>query len=322
VKRCPTCNKTFADHNLSFCLDDGTPLVITDAADETTLIMSSPEAKDSSTPPSNPSGAGERASAYQPPSPYVPPGAYNQPKRKTWPWFLGIVVIVFIIFAGLGIAAALLIPRILSASSNSNTTNLNANIDRRSSSSPNPNNQNFNSTYGNENGNANSVGEDTTVPPTDREAVLADLKNLEDEWQAANINADTKKLNRILADDYVGITDGRPQGKSEYLKTIKRDTSIQHWEYEDLKVSLNGDRASLAGIIRLDVKDENGEDRQLAFRFTDKFVWRDGRWQATSSEVDPVKEPPGVVSWLDSKQQTVNSKQQELALAQAPTIVL
>jgi ketosteroid isomerase-like protein len=179
-------------------------------------------------------------------------------------------------------------------SSNSNTTNLNNNIDRQSSSTPLANNRNFNSTDGNEN--ANSVREDTTLPPTDRELVLADLKSLEDEWTAANINADKKKLSNILADDYVGVTDGRPQGKAEYLKTIKPDTSIQHWEFEDLKVTLNGDRASLTGIIRLDVKDDNGQDQQVAYRFIDKFVWRDGRWQATSSEVDPIKAPPAVVS--------------------------
>jgi ketosteroid isomerase-like protein len=293
VKRCPTCNRTFTDQNLSFCLDDGTPLVTSDSADETTLLMS-PEAKDSSTASSNSSG--EPAPVYQPPSPYAPAGSYNQPKRKTWPWILGILAVVFVVFAGLGIAAVVFIPRIMRESSNSDTTNLNANIDRQSSSNSNLNNRNLNSTDGNENGNANSVGEDTTPPPTDRDAVLADLKSLEDEWTVANINADKKKLNSILADDYVGITDGKPQGKAEYLKTIKRDTSIQHWEFEDLKVTLSGDRASLTGILRLDVKDENGQDQQVAYRFTDKFVWRDGRWQATSSDVDPIKEPPGVVS--------------------------
>jgi ketosteroid isomerase-like protein len=109
----------------------------------------------------------------------------------------------------------------------------------------------------------------------------------------ANINADKKKLNRILADDYVGINEGRAQGKAQYLKTIEPDTAIQHWEFENLKVSLNGDRASLMGVLRLDIKDEDGNDQQLSFRFTDKFVWRDGRWQATGSEVEPMPVKPG-----------------------------
>jgi hypothetical protein len=100
----------------------------------------------------------------------------------------------------------------------------------------------------------------------------------------ANINADKKALARILADDYVGITNGRVQGKAEYIETIKRDTSIEKWEFQDLSIKLVGDRATLTGILRLVV---NGQEAR--FRFTDKFVWRDKRWQATGSEVTDFK---------------------------------
>jgi len=245
--------------------------------DEATLVKPSPPDDEKSAAP-----------AYQPPS-YIPPGSRAEGKRRTWPWLLGILVIVVLFVGGLGIAAVMLIPKMMRASSNANTTNANIN---RQNSNANLESRNSNSA----NANSNSTADDSTPAPTDREAVLTDLKKLEDEWTVANINADKSKLNRILADDYVGITEGRAQGKAEYLKTIERDTSIQHWEFSNLKVSLNGDRASLTGLIKLDVKDENDQDRQLTFEFTDKFVWRDGRWQATSSQVDPVKEAPGVVS--------------------------
>jgi type II secretory pathway pseudopilin PulG len=292
VKRCPTCNKTFIDRNLSFCVDDGTPLVTVEAPDdEATLVRPSPRDDEDGSQSSSEESA---APAYQPPS-YIPPGSRTEAKRRTWPWLLGILVVVLLVVGGLGIAAVMLIPKLMRASSNANATN--ANINRQNS------NANLNSRSSNSsNANSNSIIDDSTPPPTDRDAVLTDLKNLEDEWTVANINADKNKLNHILADDYVGITEGRAQGKAEYLKTIERDTSIQHWEFSNLKVTLNGDRASLTGRIRLDVKDENDQDRQLTFEFTDKFVWRDGRWQATSSQVDPVKEAPGVVTKVNSKQ--------------------
>jgi ketosteroid isomerase-like protein len=180
------------------------------------------------------------------------------------------------------------------ASSNANSSNLNANIDQRNNSNPNPNDRNSNlnsdSADANDNTNDNSA-DDTTAPPTDEEGVLQDLTDLEQEWTVANINADKKKLNHILADDYVGTSaEGKPQGKAEYLKTIKRDELIQKWNFEDVKVSLKGDRVTLTGIIRLEVRDEQGQNHSLPFRFTDKFVWRDGRWQATGSEVNPLKE--------------------------------
>jgi len=57
-----------------------------------------------------------------------------------------------------------------------------------------------------------------------------------------------------------------------------------------LRVTLTGDRAALKGLITLDVKDDQGEDRRIRYQFTDKFVWRDGRWQAIGSEVNPLKE--------------------------------
>jgi type II secretory pathway pseudopilin PulG len=290
VKRCPTCNKTFIDRNLSFCVDDGTPLVTVEASDdEATLVRPSPRDEDGSSLSDE-----SAAPAYQPPS-YIPPGSRMEAKRRTWPWLLGILVVVLLVVGALGIAAVMLIPKMMRASSNANATNANLN---RQNSNANLNSRSSNSS----NANSNSINDDSTPPPTDRDAVLTDLKNLEDEWTVANINADKNKLNRILADDYVGITEGRAQGKAEYLKTIERDTSIQHWEFSNLKVTLNGDRASLTGRIRLDVKDENDQDRQLTFEFTDKFVWRDGRWQATSSQVDPVKEAPGVVTQVDSRQ--------------------
>jgi hypothetical protein len=290
MKRCPTCNRTFTDEHLSFCLDDGTPLQRVDTSseeptlvlpDEATLVL--PSAKKTDTSSAGASATDPTIAAYQPPGSYIPPGlAGQQSKRKTWPWVVGILAVLLIVFGGLGIAAAIFIPRMMRAS-NTNTSNLNANVSR--SNNENSNSSGSNSNAAEENSNDNSDEEDTTSPPTDENEVLAQLTDLEHEWTAANINADKKKLDRILADDYVGISsDGKTQGKAEYLKTIERDTTIQKWDFEDLKVSLIGDRATLSGIIRLQV-----QDKEVAYRFTDKFVWRDGRWQATRSEVAPLE---------------------------------
>ena len=294
MKRCPTCNKTFTEEHLSFCVEDGTPLINADAPDdEATVVQSSPAESEPGASGSSGAPRERESKPYQPPGSYIPPGSYDQSKRRTWPWILGILAIVFVVFAGLGIAAAVFIPRLMRAS-NTNT-NFNANVERRSSNlnsnTNSGNNSNLNSNANSEDWNANkSTTEDTTPPPTDEAEVLSDLTNLEHEWTVANINADKKKLDRILADDYVGTVESKPQGKAEYIKTIKRDTSIQKWAFEDLKVNLKSDRATLTGTIRLDVKDQQGQIQSPAFRFTDKFVWRDGRWQATGSEVEPVKE--------------------------------
>jgi hypothetical protein len=167
---------------------------------------------------------------------------------------------------------------------NSNT-NTGANTNTNTNGNANANGSNLNLNQ-NENLNANDNTSDSPAP-TDEQVVLMDLKNLEDEWTVANLNADKKKLAQILADDYVSTVRGQIQGKADYLRDIKPDKSIQHWEFRGLKLKLNGSRATLSGVVSLE--SSQSEDPQ-EFNFTDKFVWRDGRWQAVSSEVTPLRE--------------------------------
>ncbi len=271
MKRCPTCNKTFTDQNLSFCTEDGTPLLPVQQADDETTVVSS-------------SSAASAQPAYVPrdwQTDYQPPGS-SAPllqKRKAWPWVAGILAVLFIGMIGIAIAAKLLLPGMLRAASNANRSNSNP-------QRPATENSNLNSApLDNLNTNTNSTAEQS---PTDADKVLADLTTLEHEWTVANINADKPKLERILAEDYVGTAaDGKSQGKADYLRTIERDTSIEKWDFEDLKLNLKSDRATLAGIIRLRIRGE-----EVAYHFTDKFVWRDGRWQAVSSEVVPAQQTP------------------------------
>jgi type II secretory pathway pseudopilin PulG len=258
MKRCPTCQRTFTDPNLSFCVEDGSPLITVDSGDEPTVVT--------------PRGANTEdewgAVAYRPPSSYLPS---DQPKKKVWPWLLGIGLVVLLVVAGLGIAAAVYIPRMMKEQQ--------ARREVENRQQPANTNENTNSS------NTNASGEtDHTPPPTDEELVLAQLTQLENEWTVANINADKKKLEVIIADDYVGpaTTDpnGPTQGKDEYIKTIQRDSSTEKWEFKDLHLTLRGERATLTGKVNFTVRGQ-----VLAFTFTDKFVWRNGRWQATGSEV-------------------------------------
>ena len=264
MKRCPTCNRTFTDLNLSFCVDDGTPLITVDVPDEETVV--SPHAGGTGQSPSS------SPPVYQPPGTYVPPGSSSVQKRRVWPWVVGLLGLFFIIVCALIIGAVILIPRMNRRPVITNTSNRNANVSLSE-------NSNVSSVS-----NANERSSDTTAPPTDEATVLADLTELEHQWTVANINADKTRLDRILADDYAGTTvDGQTQGKAEYLRTIERDTVTQKWEFEDLEVDLVGDRATLTGLVRFQI-----ENKPREFRFVDKFVWRDGRWQATSSVVTPV----------------------------------
>ncbi len=127
--------------------------------------------------------------AYQPPGTYLPPGNSVPPKRKTWPLLLGIFAFVLMVIAGLGIAAAILVPRAIRNANRGVIVNTNVN---RSSNPERNLNLNSNSSDDNTNDNDNTHVDDSTPAPTDREAVLSELKTLEDEWTVANIKADKK----------------------------------------------------------------------------------------------------------------------------------
>jgi hypothetical protein len=265
MKRCPTCNKTFIDQKLSYCLDDGTPLVdIVDDEDELTEV-----------------GANTSwGSPAQQPSPYVPRG--GQSTKRVWPWLAAVIGLLFVLMIGFTIAAVVYLPRLRKQANPVVAPKVNPNTNSTT-------NSNSNSSTDSSGNNANETVRSNAAAPTDKDVVLAQLKDLEHEWTVANLNADKKKLADILADDYAGrASDGKIQGKAEYINTTERDTSVQKWEFDDLRLTLHGDRATLLGRVSFQLK-----DKELVFNFVDRFVWREGRWQATGSEVTPANGPSG-----------------------------
>src|SRR5829696_8625044 len=85
------------------------------------------------------------------------------PRRRAWPWILGLVSAFILGIIAISIAAAILAPRFKRSGAETNASN--ENVD--------------------------------TPPPTNHEQVLTQLTDLENEWTAANFNADTEKLDRI-----------------------------------------------------------------------------------------------------------------------------
>jgi hypothetical protein len=268
MKRCSTCNRTYTDPNLRFCIDDGTPLTEIETEDDTTVVRPRDNEDDEWS-----------AVAYRPPTSYVPPGAVQTNKqRRVWPWIFGIAGAFILGILAISVAAAILVPRLMRARQNQRpSVSINQ---QRNSNTAEDRNANTGETSNANNDSPESV--DTTPPPSDREQVLEQLKQLENEWTVANLNADKNKLDRILADDYAGQVgeEGELQSKAEYIRSIERDNQVEKWEFSDLKLTLAGDRATLSGIITYFFRDSTS-----SLDFRDRFVWRDGRWQATGAEL-------------------------------------
>ncbi|PYS49654.1 MAG: hypothetical protein DMF68_09445 [Acidobacteria bacterium] len=98
MKRCPTCNRTYEDDSLSFCLDDGTPLLSASSYDPEATIKipagrvtnqaATEVLKDGTIPPTRP--------ALPATEKYVAPmqTAPQERKQSALPWILGAALIL------------------------------------------------------------------------------------------------------------------------------------------------------------------------------------------------------------------------------------
>jgi hypothetical protein len=258
MKRCPTCQRSFDDDSLSFCLDDGTPLASEglSRSDASTLVGSAP------TRSYNPA----RKETIPASQFHLPSGSLETPrkKRSVWPW---IVVLTLLVLGVVAVVAIVLIaPSMRVSSGNDNKAPSPTPTPLVKTASPNP-----------------SPSEEVSdEPPTDKAEVLTALTALEERWTEANVKGDKVALEEILADDYVGGVDSH--NKREYIDKLTPESTVKSWELQNIGVQLNGDRATVHGILR-EVKTTGTE----LYEFNDKFVWRDRRWQATGSDTTRVK---------------------------------
>ena len=269
MKRCPTCKRVFEDDSLTYCLDDGTPLAAEAArADsEATIVSPSPgELPGAELPLTQygqlPGKATVSASQFQPPT--IPSYTAGPQKRRAWPWVIAGLAILFLII--IVIAAAIAIPMIVKNSGNTNGVAPSA-TPSESPASPTP---------------SGSPAESNSAAPTDEDVVLSQLTDIEKQWTDANVKGDKDAIQKILAEEYSG--GDPPHTKQEYIDSLKPDATVKSWELQDLRVELEGDRATLDGYLRQETT--RGTE---VYGFTDTFVWRDGRWQANGSRASRVK---------------------------------
>jgi hypothetical protein len=274
VKRCPTCNRSFDDDTLSFCLEDGTPLIRDSASraeSQETLVSPSPSVVPPASRPLPPTQHYDQlggkatisASQFNTPGPqaYVPAAK----QRRKWPWVVGILAIILMVIGGI-VMAAVFIPPMLH-----NTGNVNK-------PRPTPTRSDWTTTP---TPNASPTQEADDVPD-DEDEVLSQLTKLEEDWTRANVKGDKEGLERILADEYVG--GATTHNKREYIDSLTPDPSIKSWELKDLTVEQEKDRATLKGTLT----EETTKGSEVS-EFTDTFVWRDHRWQAVASQSTRVK---------------------------------
>jgi len=173
MKRCPTCDRTYTDPSLNFCLEDGTPLATDAPAFDPNATVRYPSARDTAEPPPTeiyrpePAVTTPRrktpvptprppAPAPAPPPQWTPgPTGAPPPRKKSnaiW-WIVGGLITLIVVGAGF----VVLLIALASLSTNTNNANANGRNDNRNA------NVTTNANTNNANANANT-NTNATVP--------------------------------------------------------------------------------------------------------------------------------------------------------------
>jgi ketosteroid isomerase-like protein len=109
-------------------------------------------------------------------------------------------------------------------------------------------------------------------------------------WNEAQVNRDARVLDAMIGNQFVNTEyDGEVSDKSKFLADIKdpqfKPASLT---IQDVKVNMYADAAVVVGIYHTRGMYEN-KPYEHAGRFTDTWIYTDGRWQCVASHTSLLK---------------------------------
>jgi ketosteroid isomerase-like protein len=109
-------------------------------------------------------------------------------------------------------------------------------------------------------------------------------------WNEAQVNRDARALDSMIGAAFVNTEyDGEVSDKSKFLADIKDPQfNISSLTIQDLKVSMYADSAVVVGSYRTKGS-YLGKPYEHTGRFTDTWVFTEGRWQCVASHTSLLK---------------------------------
>jgi len=109
-------------------------------------------------------------------------------------------------------------------------------------------------------------------------------------WNEAQLNHDSRALDGLIGANFINTEyDGEVSDKAKFLADIKdpqfKPTNLT---IQDLKVNMYGDSAVVAGIYHTKGTYQ-GKPYEHFGRFTDTWVFTEGRWQCVASHTSLLK---------------------------------
>jgi ketosteroid isomerase-like protein len=133
-----------------------------------------------------------------------------------------------------------------------------------------------------------------TPHPKRKDEYKHQVEKLEDVWRTAQLNGDVDAMDKLLSDDYVGITmAGQVVTKTQQLDRMRnRSMVLTKIELTDVKVKMIGTTAIVTSLADVDGTND-GEPMHGTFRYTRVYSrLPSGVWKITNFEATRVGPPP------------------------------
>ena len=107
---------------------------------------------------------------------------------------------------------------------------------------------------------------------------------LEEEFTRALVNVDTAALKRITAPGLIYTEDNVVMSQRELINAIVNGDKIEWAGNEGMKLYDYHPVAIVTGILVTKGKNKKGESFENRYRYTDTWLYRDGRWQVIAAQ--------------------------------------
>jgi ketosteroid isomerase-like protein len=124
----------------------------------------------------------------------------------------------------------------------------------------------------------------TTAQTDERASAERYIKDSEAQWAATEVTGDSAVIDRILADDFIGVApDGSLYKKPQEIADVRKDKgSYISNSTNTINVRFYGDSAVAQGSETWERR--TGEPKRGSYVWTDTWVKRNGRWQVVAAE--------------------------------------
>jgi ketosteroid isomerase-like protein len=119
------------------------------------------------------------------------------------------------------------------------------------------------------------------------------LNQVVEEWAGAELRGDASLLDRMLADDFIGIGPlGFMLTKDEWLqRQTSGDLKYNALELSEVKTRVYGD-AAVVTARQTQRAEYKGQPVEGSFRITLVLVRQDGGWRLAGLQLSPIQQPP------------------------------